>query len=227
MTSQTATPVRTAMTPTRRYFEKRAEAFDRLYTRQSLGTRLLRPGPRRGRDLAVSVVARHASPSVLDVGCGPGRVAEAVIEAGASTYAGIDFSPHMLELSRVRLRDFGERAVFHQGSFLDEEWWQSLPAPFDAIVSMQAIHEVRDSARIPKLYGELKLLLRVGGIILIADEVNDGDKNEEHLLSLSEHEAALLKAGFERFRRVYAAGDLVMFAATRRRSDSTWLLPGF
>ena len=187
-----------------------------------------RPFRARFFDAFVSELAILHKLKVLDVGSGPGFLAERVLTGcDVASYHLFDFSPHMLELSRVRLRDFGERAVFHQGSFLDEEWWQSLPAPFDAIVSMQAIHEVRDSARIPKLYGELKLLLRVGGIVLIADEVNDGDKNEEHLLSLSEHEAALLKAGFERFRRVYAAGDLVMFAATRRRSDSTWLLPGF
>ena len=91
------------MTPTRRYFERRAEAFDRLYTRQSAGTRLLRVGPRRSRDLAVSVVARHKAPSVLDVGCGPGRVGEAVVEAGAASYVGVDFSPHMLRLARARL----------------------------------------------------------------------------------------------------------------------------
>jgi SAM-dependent methyltransferase len=179
-----------------------------------------RPFRARFFDTFVSELAILRKLKVLDVGSGPGFLAERVLAGcDVASYHLFDFSPHMLELSRVRLRDFGERAVFHQGSFLDEEWWQSLPAPFDAIVSMQAIHEVRDSARIPKLYGELKLLLRVEGIILIADEVNDGDKNEEHLLSLSEHEAALLKAGFERFRRVYAAGDLVMFAATRRRSD--------
>jgi SAM-dependent methyltransferase len=172
-------------------------------------------------DAFVSELAVIRKLKVLDVGSGPGFMAERVLTGcDVASYHLFDFSPHMLELSRARLRDFGETAVFHQGSFLDEEWWQSLPAPFDAIVSMQAIHEVRDVARIPKLYDELKLLLRVGGIILIADEVNDGDKKDEHLLSLSEHEAALLKAGFEEFRRVYAAGDLVMFAATRRRSDS-------
>lgn len=172
-------------------------------------------------DAFVSELAVLRKLKVLDVGSGPGFLAERILTGcDVASYHLFDFSPHMLELSRARLRDFGETTVFHQGSFLDEEWWQSLPAPFDAIVSMQAIHEVRDGARIPKLYDELKLLLRVGGIILIADEVNDGDKKEMHLLSLSEHEAALLKAGFEKFRRVYAAGDLVMFAATRRRSDS-------
>lgn len=155
----------------------------------------------------------HAS-KVLDVGSGPGFLAERVLAGcDVASYHLFDFSPYMLELSRVRLRDFGDRAVFHQGSFLDEGWWQSLPCPFDAIVSMQAIHEARDSARIQKLYDELKPLLRGGGIILIADEVNDGDRKEKHLLSLSEHEAVLLKAGFEGFRRVHSAGDLVLFAA--------------
>ncbi len=172
-------------------------------------------------DAFVSELAVLHNPKVLDVGSGPGFLAERVLgRCDVASYHLFDFSPHMLELSGARLRDFGERAVFHQGSFLDEGWWQSLPAPFDAIVSMQAIHEVRDSARIPKLYGELKLLLREGGIILLADEVNEGDRKEKHLLSLSEQEAALLGAGFEEFRRLCAAGDLVLFAARRCDSDS-------
>ncbi len=164
----------------------------------------------------VSELAVLHNPKVLDVGSGPGFLAERVLGGcNVDSYHLFDFSPHMLELSRARLRGCGGRAVFHQGSFLDSGWERSLPAPFDAIVSMQAIHEVRDSARIPRLYDELKLLLREGGVILIADEVNDGDKKEKHLLSLNEHETALLKAGFEEIRPVHAAGDLVLFAATR------------
>jgi SAM-dependent methyltransferase len=171
-------------------------------------------------DAFVSELAALHNPKVLDVGSGPGFLAERVLNGcDLASYHLFDFSPHMLELSRARLRDFGERAVFHEGSFLDERWWQSLPTPFDAIVSMQAIHELRDSARIPKLYSEMKPLLREGGIILIADEVNDGDKKEKHLLRLNEHETALLKAGFEEIRPVHAAGDLVLFAATRCGDD--------
>lgn len=165
-------------------------------------------------DAFVSELAALQRPKVLDVGSGPGFLAERVLNGSeVASYHLFDFSPQMLELSQVRLRDFGERTVFHQGSFLDEGWRRSLPAPLDAIVSMQAIHEVRHSSRIPKLYRELRLLLREGGVILIADEVNDGDKKEEHLLSLSEHGASLLVAGFEEFRLVLAAGDLVLFAA--------------
>lgn len=90
------------MTAIQHYFDTHARAFDRLYeTRSPLA--LLRRGPRRGRDLAAAVVARHRSPSVLDLGCGPGRVAAAVLDAGAASYRGIDVSPRMLALARRRL----------------------------------------------------------------------------------------------------------------------------
>ena len=165
-------------------------------------------------DAFVAELSGINNPKLLDVGSGPGFLAEHVLRSSdVGSYHLFDFSPHMLELSRVRLRDFGERAVFHQGSFLDERWWQSLPAPFDAIVSMQAIHEARDGSRIPKIYEELRRLLRPGGLVLIADEVNEGDKKEKHLLSLSEHGSGLLKAGFEEFRFIQSAGDLVLFGS--------------
>jgi SAM-dependent methyltransferase len=118
-------------TPTRRYFERRAEAFDRLYTRQSPGTRLLRMGPRRSRDFAADVVARHDSPSVLDVGCGPGRVGEAVIEAGASSYVGVDFSPRMLGLARARLAE-RESVQFIESDFFDLD----LRERFDVVLAL-------------------------------------------------------------------------------------------
>jgi SAM-dependent methyltransferase len=92
---------------TQRYFDDHARAFDRLYENRGLASRLRR-GPARGRELAASVVARHAAPTVLDVGCGPGRVAEAVLDAGASAYVGIDLSPRMLELARERLERFDD-----------------------------------------------------------------------------------------------------------------------
>ncbi len=119
------------MTATRRYFEKRAEAFDRLYRRSSPGTWWLRRGPRRSRDFAVSIVARRSSPTVLDVGCGPGRVGEAVIEAGAGSYTGIDFSPHMLELARARLRRFGSVELV-EADFFDLD----LTGTYDVVLAL-------------------------------------------------------------------------------------------
>ena len=106
------------MTPTLRYFEKHARAFDRVYGEPGIVTRLLRPGPVRGLELAVSVVAQHRSPDVLDLGCGPGRVAEAVVDAGAATYLGIDLSPRMLALAHRRLDRFDSIELV-EGDFLE------------------------------------------------------------------------------------------------------------
>ncbi len=115
------------MIETRRYFDRRAQAFDRVYARP----RRLRRGPWQGRALAAEVVAGHGAPSVLDVGCGPGRVGEAVLAAGAASYVGLDLSPRMLALARSRLG--GDRRVeLHEGHFLELE----LDGPFDVVLAL-------------------------------------------------------------------------------------------
>ena len=154
---------------------------------------------------------------ILYIGSGPGFLAARVLTGcEVASYHLFDFSPRMMELSRERLEAFGDKTVFHKGSFLEDGWWRSLPGPFDAIVSLQAVHEVRESSRIPRLYGELRLLLRTGGVILIADQVNKGDAHEEQFLTVDEHRKALTDAGFESVRIVYEEGDLAMFAGSRR-----------
>jgi SAM-dependent methyltransferase len=122
------------MTPTRRYFDRHARAFDRVSH--------VRRGPRRGRELAVSVVARHSAPEVLDVGCGPGRVAEAVIEAGAARYVGIDFSAQMLALARRRLEQ--EEAVeLIEGDFLDAD----VAGTFEVVLALGLFDYLEEPAR--------------------------------------------------------------------------------
>ena len=105
------------MTSTRRYFERHARAFDRLYARRGV-LALGRRGPQRTRDVAASVVERHPASEVLDLGCGPGRVGEAVLDAGAGSYVGVDFSRNMLELARERLARF-EHVELVDGNFLE------------------------------------------------------------------------------------------------------------
>lgn len=104
------------MTSTRRYFDRHARSFDRLYAGGAVLP--LRRGPRLGRELAVSIVTRHPGAAVLDVGCGPGRVGEAVLDAGASRYVGIDLSPRMLELAGERLAPF-DGVELLEGDLLD------------------------------------------------------------------------------------------------------------
>jgi SAM-dependent methyltransferase len=169
-------------------------------------------------DAFAAEVATLDRPKVLDVGSGPGFLAEQILtRCDVASYHLFDFSPHMLALSRARLARFADRVHFHEGSFLDQGWWRALPGPFDAILSLQAVHEVRDARRIPQLYAELKLLLNDNGMMLIADQVNDEARNEEHFLSAGEHEDALRAAGLEAVRQAYAAGDLALFVAASRK----------
>ena len=77
---------------------------------------------------------------MLDVGCGSGRIAEAILEAGASRYVGVDLSPAMLELAEERLRPFGPKVELIHGDFLSEP----LEGPFDVIVALGLFDYVAD-----------------------------------------------------------------------------------
>jgi SAM-dependent methyltransferase len=129
------------MTSTRRYFEKHARAFDRLYAGRGTVT-YLRRGPQRGRELAVAVVARHPAPDVLDIGCGPGRVAEAVIDAGAVAYIGIDLSPHMLALARRRLDGY-QAVELLEGDFLE----LAVSRTFDVVLALGLFDYLEEPVR--------------------------------------------------------------------------------
>ncbi len=102
----------------RNRFRGQARQFDDLYEDERLSVRLLRPGLFRRRQLAVDTVRSYSSPSVLDVGCGSGRIGEFVLEAGASRYLGIDFAEPMIDLARARLARFGDRVELMTEDFL-------------------------------------------------------------------------------------------------------------
>jgi SAM-dependent methyltransferase len=108
----------TAPQRVRNRFTTRARQFDDLYEDERPLVRLLRPGLFRRRELAVDTVRAYREPSVLDVGCGSGRIGEFVLEAGTSRYLGVDFSEPMIELARERLARFGDRARLVAEDFL-------------------------------------------------------------------------------------------------------------
>ena len=116
----------------REHFDEHAGAFDALYNEDRLVQRMVRPGLRRRRELALEVVRAHDRPRVLDVGCGSGRIAEAVLEAGADAYVGVDPAPAMLELAARRLARFGDRVELVEGDFLEVP----LVGKFDVVLAL-------------------------------------------------------------------------------------------
>ena len=126
----------------REHFRRKAFSFDHLYDEEHALQRLLRPGLFNRRELAVSVVRDHDSPSVLDVGGGSGRVGEFALDAGASRYVDIDLSDTMLELARQRLERFGDKVELVQGDFLTAP----LEGRFDVVLALGYFDYLEDAA---------------------------------------------------------------------------------
>src|SRR5947209_2547975 len=123
----------TAPERVRTRFEERAHQFDDLYEDERWLVRTFRPGLFRRRQLAVDTVKSYATPRVLDVGCGSGRIGEFVLEqGGAAHYVGVDFSEPMIDLARARLRRFEAKTELIVDDFLTA----SLTGPFEVILAV-------------------------------------------------------------------------------------------
>jgi ubiquinone/menaquinone biosynthesis C-methylase UbiE len=155
--------------------------------------------------------------SVFELGCGPGFLAEALLEnCDIARYTLVDFSPEMLRLSRSRLAKFTDRLVFIQADFKKHNWTDAVPPGFDLIVSLQAVHELRHASRIPKLYAQLYELLVSVGRILICDHVNSPSGHRAaHFMTLEEHLSTFKKLGFIDPREICSAADLSLIAAEK------------
>jgi trans-aconitate 2-methyltransferase len=98
--------------------------------------------------------------SVLDAGCGSGRVTELLASRlPRGRVVALDASPSMIEEARGRLAGFGDRVAY-----VVADLGQPLPlgslAPVDAILSTATFHWVPDH---DALFANLAAVLRVGG----------------------------------------------------------------
>jgi len=155
---------------------------------------------------------------VLELGCGPGFLAEALLEnCNISRYVLVDFSPHMLDLSRKRLERFKDKSVFLQRDFKKKNWPEGIRTGFNVVVSLQAVHELRHASRIPRLYAQLHELLVSTGLILICDHVNsDSRRRAAHFMTVEEHLSTFKETGFVRAREICPAADLSLMAAEKQ-----------
>ena len=134
---------------------------------------------------------------VLDAGCGPGLVGEALLTAGYQL-VGVDLSREMIERARRRCSQFAARATFLQVSVFDASL--DTRFPFDGAISRYVLHHVIDPAAF--LARQIELL-RPGGILVVCDHLTDPQPDR------AAHHAALEVARDRTHTRNLTGGELV------------------
>ena len=160
---------------------------------------------------------------VLELGSGPGFLAELVLRRcpQLECYTLLDFSEPMLNMSRERLAPF-PAARFVLGDFRAAEWTTRVEAPFEAIVSMQAVHEVRHKRHVPRLYRQIRELLVPAGLFLICDRTPEDDSPRSTALFMTEQEQlqTLRATGFVDVQSLMT-GDAIAFFECRTEARRT------
>jgi ubiquinone/menaquinone biosynthesis C-methylase UbiE len=81
--------------------------------------------------------------AVLELGSGPGFLAHHILQSRTEVkYTMLDFSSAMHEPARQRLGSLAQHVRFIEANFKTKEWTLSLET-FDAVVTLQAVHELR------------------------------------------------------------------------------------
>lgn len=132
---------------------------------------------------------------VLELGPGPGQLAEAILAAGAvERYTLVDFSSPMLAMSRTRL---GAAPVdYLERDFTRADWTAGLTG-YDAVVAMQSVHELRHKRHAASLYARVRQVLRPGGVLIVCDhEPAECERSRALYATPEEQHTAFAEAGF-------------------------------
>jgi SAM-dependent methyltransferase len=157
---------------------------------------------------------QQAQPQVLELCCGPGRLAESLLVAVPNLkYTGVDVSPPFLAFACQRLSAYSDVTLL-EVDLNDDQWPQHVAtqAPtgqFHAIVSLQSLHDVGDETAVSRVYGLAKALLLPGGFFLNADLiVAEGEElpNNPGRRSIARHLDLLRGHGYHQVACTLAVG---------------------
>lgn len=159
--------------------------------------------------------------SVLELGSGPGYLAQAVFrEFPDARYTLLDSSSAMHDLARARLGAVAG-AQFVTTDFTRDSWADELGS-FDAVVTVQAVHELRHKRHALGLHEVVRRVLGWEGLYLVCDHVmgRGGMANAELYMTIFEQAETLTLAGFNDVSMLLEKGGLVLHRGRRASANS-------
>jgi tRNA (cmo5U34)-methyltransferase len=152
----------------------------------------------------------HEAGHVVELGCGEGRLTQAILGAyPQATALALDGSAEMRAEAVARLARFGQRA--RVGEFaLDSQAWWPLVEGADAVVSSLAVHHL-DGAGKQRLFAAMASRVSPRGALLIADLVQPVRAEATELFAAGWDQAAERQAqapggsrrAFEQFQQTH------------------------
>ena len=122
----------------------------------------------------------------------------------------------MHHLARVHLGHDAARIDFLLRDFRNQDWCDGV-GPVDAVVTMQAAHEVRHRSRLGPLFEGVLQTLRPGGLFLMCDHYREhgSAKDPDLYLDRDEQPQALQAVGFRDVRTLLRSGGMALISARR------------
>ena len=171
-------------------------------------------------DQFVNAVLESSTPAprILELGSGPGFLAEQVLDRcpSVASYTLLDFSEAMQEQSRRRLGRHAARTHFVHADFKIDAWPAVAGGPFDFVLSLQAVHELRHKRHAPRLYEQIQRVLSPSGELIVCDHLPEMTTIPRHRLlymSIPEQLAAFADAGFSNARVIWSEHEMAMYRA--------------
>ncbi|MDZ7812598.1 MAG: class I SAM-dependent methyltransferase [Ideonella sp.] len=162
---------------------------------------------------------RHRIPGrcrVLELASGPGFLAQHVLNALPDLQMVLlDNSSAMHELARERLAALAARAEFVLRDMGQADALSGL-GTIDAVLTHQAVHELRHKRHALGLHQRVRALLGGRGVYLVCDHFcgPGGQPNDQLYMTVDEQAQALRDAGFAHVQLIHQEQGLVLHAAS-------------
>lgn len=152
--------------------------------------------------------ASASSPRVVELACGAGFLAEILKrQLPDLRYCGFDLSPHLLDFARRRLEAVpgeqgnGSTMEYHCVNLVNDDWTAHLvdmgwKGKVDAVVSIQALHDLGELPQQKQVLEQARGLLRDGGLLAYGDLLYDAQSPHPSRYTLEEHEEMLRSCGY-------------------------------